>query len=98
PSGSTRFPYTTLFRSRSIDAFNLHQALNECGDLLVRYGGHALAAGLTINADQVAAFRRRFNDIAKSRVAVDLLVPEHRVDIEVRSEEHTSELQSREKL
>lgn len=68
---------------RSIDAFNLHQALNECGDLLVRYGGHALAAGLTINADQVAAFRRRFNDIAKSRVAVDLLVPEHRVDIEV---------------
>jgi single-stranded-DNA-specific exonuclease len=68
---------------RSIEAFNLHEALTACDDLLVRYGGHALAAGLTISADQVDAFRQRFNDFAKARVAVESLVPEHRVDIEV---------------
>lgn len=68
---------------RSIEAFDLHAALDGCGDLLERYGGHRMAAGLTVRRDQVAAFRERFNAIATDALALTALGPEQRVDIEV---------------
>ena len=44
---------------RSISRFDLHAALTECGDLLERYGGHHMAAGLTLRRDNLGAFRAR---------------------------------------
>jgi len=47
---------------RSIDGFDLLQALQTCADLFVTYGGHAMAAGFTIERPQVAALHQRFNE------------------------------------
>lgn len=68
---------------RSIERFDLHAALAGCGDLLVRYGGHRMAAGLTIRRDQVEAFRTRFSDVAREQLVQDDLGPSQRVDLEV---------------
>lgn len=46
---------------RSWGGFNLFAALEECSDLLLGFGGHELAAGFTIEADKIPAFRRRMN-------------------------------------
>ena len=51
---------------RSIPAFHLLEALESMSDLFVRFGGHAHAAGVTMEAGQVEEFRRRFNAFAAS--------------------------------
>lgn len=45
---------------RSVPGFALHEALRECGEMLVSHGGHHQAAGFKIHADQIDAFRERF--------------------------------------
>jgi len=50
---------TSKGSGRSIDGFNLMEALTACGDLLTHYGGHARAAGLTIANDDLAALHER---------------------------------------
>jgi len=68
---------------RSISGFDLHGALGECADLLVRYGGHRAAAGVTVSAKNIAAFAARFNEVACARLSAEDLVPELRVDLEI---------------
>jgi single-stranded-DNA-specific exonuclease len=79
---------------RSISAFDLHAGLAACRDLLVRFGGHRSAAGVTINRDQLPAFAERFNGIARERLTADDLVPELRADLEVSLGELTLELEA----
>lgn len=78
---------------RSIDRFDLHHALVECGDLLERYGGHRMAAGLTIRRDRVDAFRERFNDVARRALTLDDLGATQRVDLEVGLRDVTDDLE-----
>ncbi|HEU4565374.1 MAG TPA: DHHA1 domain-containing protein, partial [Gemmatimonadaceae bacterium] len=68
---------------RSIPAFDLHGGLSECRDLLVRFGGHRSAAGVTIESAKVEAFAERFNRAAAARLTSADLVPEVRIDLEV---------------
>jgi single-stranded-DNA-specific exonuclease len=68
---------------RSIPKFDLHGALGKAKDLLLRYGGHRVAAGVTIARDMVPAFAARFDEIAHSVLTPADLVPEIRVDLEV---------------
>lgn len=68
---------------RSISRFDLHAALHACGDLLERYGGHQMAAGLTIRRDRLDEFRERFGGIAREALGPDDLGPEQRVDLEI---------------
>lgn len=49
---------------RSIKGMNLVDALTFCSDLLVKYGGHELAAGLTVRREDLPAFRKRINEYA----------------------------------
>ena len=51
---------------RSIASFNLHRALEETKHLLTRYGGHELAAGLTLEEENLEKFRKAINDVANS--------------------------------
>ena len=74
---------------RSIAGFDLAAALRECDDLLIKHGGHAMAAGVTINPDQVDAFRTRLNDIARRTLKVGDLQPPLRLDAEVALKEIT---------
>jgi single-stranded-DNA-specific exonuclease len=60
---------------RSIDGFNLYEALHQCRDLMVRFGGHAQAAGLTVAADQVDALAHAFESAAAGMIDDDLLEP-----------------------
>ena len=49
---------------RSVQGFNLHACIGSCADLLVRYGGHAMAAGLSVREENLPALRRRLNEWA----------------------------------
>ena len=49
---------------RSIESFNLAAALDQCDDLLVKHGGHSMAAGLSIKSENLDCFRKRLNSIA----------------------------------
>lgn len=68
---------------RSISRFDLHRGLVQCGDLLEKFGGHRMAAGLTIRTDRVDAFRQRFRQVAAASLAPADLGPEQRVDLEI---------------
>jgi len=68
---------------RSIAGFDLAAALRECDDLLVRHGGHAMAAGLTIEPAKLDTFRARMNDLARRALKSDDLQPPLRLDAEV---------------
>jgi single-stranded-DNA-specific exonuclease len=58
---------------RSIEEFNIVDRLEECSDLLIRFGGHAMAAGLDIRDVHIEAFREKFNQVAaRSLEGVDL--------------------------
>ena len=46
---------------RSIDAYNMYEELNRCRDLLTKYGGHKMAAGLSLKTENVDVFRERLN-------------------------------------
>jgi len=77
---------------RSIAGFDLAAALRECGDLLVRHGGHAMAAGLSIRTENLDPFRDRLGEIARRSLKADDLQPSLRLDAEVGLEEMTLEL------
>jgi single-stranded-DNA-specific exonuclease len=68
---------------RSITGFDLAAALRECDGLLVRHGGHAMAAGLTIDAANLDAFRERLNDLARRALTPEHLQRSLRLDAEV---------------
>ncbi|GIV40553.1 MAG: single-stranded-DNA-specific exonuclease RecJ [Thermonema sp.] len=54
--------------ARSIAGFDLYRAIDACSDLLESYGGHAHAAGLTLSLDKIAAFRERFEQVARQQL------------------------------
>jgi single-stranded-DNA-specific exonuclease len=65
---------------RSIEGFDLAQALRECSDLLLSHGGHAMAAGVSIDPDKVELFRERINGIAREALTPEQLQPTLRLD------------------
>jgi single-stranded-DNA-specific exonuclease len=68
---------------RSIPGFDLAAALRECDDLLVRHGGHAMAAGLTVRPENLDALRQRLNELACRALKPEQLQPQLRLDAEV---------------
>ena len=55
---------TAVGSARSVEGFSMFKALSACSDLLVKYGGHAMAAGLTLKTADIPAFTRRINEYA----------------------------------
>ena len=76
---------------RSIAGFDLAAALRECDDLLLRHGGHAMAAGLSIAPDKIDLLRQRLNEIARRSLRPEDLQPPLRLDAEVGLDEITLE-------
>lgn len=74
---------------RSIEGFDLASALRQCNDLLVRHGGHAMAAGLTVKPGNLDALRARLNDLARRTLKPEQFHPALRVDAEVTMSELT---------
>ena len=69
--------------ARSIENFNLVEALNQCREFLREYGGHPGAAGLTMSEEHLAAFREKINRIAKEKIQEKDLIPVLDVDMEI---------------
>lgn len=69
--------------ARSIRGFNIYNALKECEDLLIQFGGHEFAAGLTMEEGNFEAFRTRFNEIVKLRLCDEDFRPELIIDAAV---------------
>jgi single-stranded-DNA-specific exonuclease len=65
---------------RSIPAFHLLDALESMSDIFVRFGGHAHAAGVTMEVSNVPEFRRRFDANARSRLSAGDFLPRLEID------------------
>ncbi len=69
--------------ARSVPGFNLYEAIHECREYLIGYGGHFAAAGLTLLPENVIAFSNKFEEIVSSSIEPQLLIPEIVVDAEI---------------
>lgn len=69
--------------ARSVTGFNLYEAIYECRDLLVAYGGHFAAAGLTMLPENVLPFTARFEEVVSATIPDHLLIPEIIIDAEI---------------
>lgn len=74
---------------RSVKGLNLVEALQSCSDCLIRYGGHELAAGLSIKRDRIDEFRRRINDYAREHMDPDSAGGSEAIDCELAASEIT---------
>ncbi len=68
--------------ARSIPGFDVHHAISMCAELLVKWGGHKAAAGLTIAADRIEEFARRFEEVAQQYPS-EIFIPHGNVDLEL---------------
>ncbi len=67
---------------RSIETYHMYEALNQCKELLTKFGGHKLAAGLSLEEENVEIFRKRLNDLATltaddltAKISIDMQLP-----------------------
>jgi single-stranded-DNA-specific exonuclease len=70
---------------RSIEGFDMAAALRDCEDLLLRHGGHAMAAGMSIAPGKVSLLRQSLNDMARATLSQEQLRPRLKLDAEVAS-------------
>ncbi|TDI88192.1 MAG: single-stranded-DNA-specific exonuclease RecJ [Caldithrix sp.] len=78
--------------ARSIAGFNIYEALKECEDLMVNFGGHKYAAGLTIEIENIPLLREKLSQIAAKQLTDDLLKPKLSIDSEIRFHEIDGQL------
>lgn len=78
--------------ARSIAGFNIYEALKECEDLMVNFGGHKYAAGLTIEIENIPLLREKLSQIAAKQLTDDLLKPKLSIDSEIRLHEIDGQL------
>lgn len=69
--------------ARSVTGFNVYEAIHQCKDLLIGYGGHFYAAGMTLEPDKVDAFCQKFEEVVTSSLHPDLTTPEIVIDAEI---------------
>lgn len=68
--------------ARSVPGFDIHAALKRCEPLLIRWGGHKMAAGLTISLAEMNAFSELFEEVAGG-YPPQIFIPEKKVDLEL---------------
>ncbi len=68
--------------ARSVHEFDVHEAICECGDLLIQYGGHKYAAGLALKKDNLEAFVNKFEKVVSARIQPHSLEPVLFIDAE----------------
>jgi single-stranded-DNA-specific exonuclease len=69
--------------ARSIEGLNMYEILNDCSDHIEKFGGHAMAAGLTIQKKRLDDFKESFERAVRKRISQADLVPKIRVDLEI---------------
>jgi single-stranded-DNA-specific exonuclease len=66
--------------ARSVDGFDVYEALKKCEDKILQFGGHKYAAGLAVEINKLDEFREAFNEIAKKVLANKELKPQIKID------------------
>lgn len=66
--------------ARSVPGFDMHSALGQCSGHFIRWGGHKMAAGLTLEIDEIEAFTEDFEQLARTAPAEDF-IPRGRIDV-----------------
>lgn len=69
--------------ARSVQGYDLYQAIEACSDLLESFGGHMFAAGLTLKKENIIPFMERFEQYVNSTISEDQLVPRIFIDTEL---------------
>ena len=80
--------------ARSVKNFDLYEAIYECKDLLIQFGGHKFAAGMTMHPENVEAFSLKFEEVVTGRITEEQLVPELEIDAELELDEITPKFYS----
>jgi single-stranded-DNA-specific exonuclease len=75
--------------ARSVDGVSIHDALNACAGYLDKFGGHAMAAGLTLAAQKLDAFRDALIDSVNGMLSEQELTRSVRIDSEVEAQNCT---------
>jgi single-stranded-DNA-specific exonuclease len=70
--------------ARSIPGFNIHDGLDQCSGLLIGFGGHYFAAGMTMLPENVDAFREKFDSVVSAMIDEAMLTPVINIDAEIR--------------
>jgi single-stranded-DNA-specific exonuclease len=78
--------------ARSINSFNIYDALKQCNDSLRQFGGHFYAAGLELEVDKIDEFKRQFNEVASQKLTFEQLEPVIDVDSEIKLSELTDKM------
>lgn len=66
--------------ARSVSGFNVYEPLDACSDLMLNFGGHAYAAGLTLSPENLEPFKARFNEEVAKRILPEQLIPKIKID------------------
>jgi single-stranded-DNA-specific exonuclease len=69
--------------ARSVLGFDLYEALCGCSDLLIQFGGHKFAAGLTMQPENVEAFATRFEEVVSATITPEQLIQQIPIDAEL---------------
>jgi len=69
--------------ARSVNGFDLYNAILECSDLLEKFGGHKYAAGLTLDINNLELFQRKFEEVVSSTITEEMLTPVIDIDIPI---------------
>jgi len=69
--------------ARSVTGFNIYEALEQCKDLLLQFGGHEAAAGVALELDKIPEFRKRFNEILKETMNGKSFSTEIKIDTKI---------------
>ena len=75
--------------ARTVGDFHLYNAIKECSDLLIQFGGHHHAAGLSIEKGRIDEFRQRFNEVVAARATPADFIPKLEIDSEIELDEVT---------
>ena len=78
--------------ARSVNGFDVYQALEACKDQMIQFGGHKYAAGLTMKEEQLGAFKEAFEYAVESQILDSQLKPVLRYDAELKFDAITSKL------
>jgi single-stranded-DNA-specific exonuclease len=69
--------------ARSVNGFDIHQAISQCAELVDQFGGHKYAAGLTIKEENILAFAEKFEEVVRQSILDDQLVPQIEIEQEI---------------
>ena len=84
--------------ARTVNDFDIHEALVKCEDLLEQFGGHKHAAGMSLSLDNLLKFQERFEKVVSESIANVDLTPEENVDVEISFDEIFTKDENRMKI